>query len=1202
MKTDAAHPKTCPECGRPLPPDSPRGMCPRCLVAVVLDASPEPPAALGTVGDYDLLEVIGHGGMGMVYRARQRRLHREVALKMLLGGHFAEAQARGRFRDEAELAAQLQHPHIVAIHDVGEHEGLPYFTMDLVTGCSLAELARDQPLPPNEAATHLKTIAEAVQYAHDRGVLHRDLKPSNILIDGFDQPRITDFGLARRIGGTKSDFTVTGQTLGSPNFMPPEQAAGRHHQVGPASDVYGLGAILYYLLTSRPPFLADNLGESVRQVQEDDPVSPRILNPSLPRDLETICLKCLQKDPGQRYGTARELAEELGRFLRGEPILARPVGRVMRTWRWCRRRPAVAALLAALMVVIGIAAVRILHSQQETAQQRYYASLTLAQRHLEEGAPDLAMEVLLQCPEALRHWEWGHLVAECHREVLTLTNAIDPTFRNSEVPSVLQPVWRCQFSPDNRQLAAVNPAGRVWIWEIPSGRVVWQWSRPAHHVANVTLSPNWKDLAMTTTNGVDVLPVGGSEPRLRLEVEGAPVRVIAFSPDGRTLATLAAREVRLWAVEDGVTKGSFAVPAEVETLSFTPDGERLIAASVASASVHAVATGQVVRELSDPSGETVALIADPFAERYVTFNQSNRFRLWSTNGLVADLGVLRAANVQGVRKVVFSPDGLRFCTAGDHNTAAVRDARTGSILMPIPNQVYGLVLSPDGQALATSGGNTIVRIWDLNTSQGFLALRGHTDNLHDLTFSPDGRLLATMDASGLVKLWSARAGRELVTLPGIPWALSQSRDGQLAAVVPVPYGLRIWELQSGKVVADLGRHRRWVYSSSFSPDGEHVATGGTPGEACIWNFKTGQLVHVLKGHSNAVWVTYSPDGRRLLSTGFDGVARIWDPGSGAELRTFRGDQTLISGSGFSPDGRQLVTGGNDATVRVWEVETGKCLRVLRGHTNWVIGTFFSPDGTSIASTGIDRTLRLWNVRTGKQTACWNLRGHALVFDFSPDGRRIVLKTSTGATYASDHPITEIRDVQTGQSIIAFRGHAEGGGMAQFSPDGRRLFTDWWDWQIRQWETFPWHDREYPGSTSLSLAERIQLYAGHYWAERLAAESTADQGSTGPVVWLPFTGADLPARDPSTPVGCLDLTDHYTGTLNMISHMNSDVWLEGDYLQPLPKGAVQFGGVDFDVRGVIQLTLRTHLGPLATLIWADYPERVESIPVRRSFAR
>lgn len=367
---------------------APDGLCAACLLESALEerdtdareASRSGP--LLAFNDYELLEEIARGGMGVVYRARQISLNRTVAIKMILGGHLANVAEMKRFRAEAETAAQLQHPNIVAIHEVGEHAGQPFFSMDLIEGRNLAQLARDEPLPSRKAATYLKTIAEAVQYAHSHDVLHRDLKPSNILIDDADQPRITDFGLAKHLASQLStadpQLTQTGQVLGSPSFIPPEQAAGHKEAIGPASDVYSLGAILYHCLTARPPFVADTMTQTLRMVAEQDPVSPRLLNASVPRDLETICLKCLEKDPRRRYATAQELADELGRFLANEPIRARPVGRLLRLHRWCLRNKALAvsgtaalALLLAVAVGSPIAALRISRerAQAEAARQ-----------------------------------------------------------------------------------------------------------------------------------------------------------------------------------------------------------------------------------------------------------------------------------------------------------------------------------------------------------------------------------------------------------------------------------------------------------------------------------------------------------------------------------------------------------------------------------------------------------------------------------------------------------------------------------------------------------------------------------------------------------------------------------------------------------------------------------------------------------------
>ena len=367
---------TCLKCGEPRAGDARQGFCPKCLFAQAsagdLDncsvasqpgaANPQPAressstvhASASTTagqqlprafGDYELLEEVARGGMGIVYRARHLSLDRIVAVKMLLFGPLSSPEFVKRFRAEASAAASLQHPNIVAIHEVGVHQGEQYFAMDYVEGQSLAKLLANGPLPARSAASYLKTIAEAIHYAHERGILHRDLKPSNVLIDASNQPRVTDFGLARRLEGD-SELTVTGQVLGSPNYMPPEQAMGRRGKVSRRSDVYSLGAMLYHLLTGRPPFVGEGLTDTLEQVLNSEPVSPRLLNPSAPRDLETICLKCLEKEPDKRYATSQALADELGRFLNHEPVRARPVTRAERAWRWCQRKPALAGALA----------------------------------------------------------------------------------------------------------------------------------------------------------------------------------------------------------------------------------------------------------------------------------------------------------------------------------------------------------------------------------------------------------------------------------------------------------------------------------------------------------------------------------------------------------------------------------------------------------------------------------------------------------------------------------------------------------------------------------------------------------------------------------------------------------------------------------------------------------------------------------------
>ena len=463
-----ANTSTCPSCGTALPADAPKGFCPRCLYRLGFGVDPEDGSqkseirqqrseASGQIsvgaasiasrqseianpfGDYELLGEIGHGGMGIVYKARQKSLDRVVALKLLLFGPHAPPESVKRLRAEAVAAAALHHPNIVAIHEVGFCEGQHFIAMDYVEGQCLSALIRGTPLPERRAAGYVKTIAEAIHHAHEHGILHRDLKPANVLIDTEDQPRVTDFGLAKRFdpSGEQSAITLAGQVLGSPNYMPPEQATGKRGTVSRRSDVYALGAILYHALTGRPPFIGEGLAETMQQVLNVEPLSPRVLNPRVTRDLETVCLKCLEKEPGKRYATAQLLAQELGRFLEGKPVLARPVGRLAKAWRWCRRNPVRAGFIAALVAVFALGAGGVLwqwkraeRNAREEARQRlraehaaYAADMKAAQVELQKENSSQALALLRRYrpqsgKEDLRTVEWRYLWQQCRSEEL----------------------------------------------------------------------------------------------------------------------------------------------------------------------------------------------------------------------------------------------------------------------------------------------------------------------------------------------------------------------------------------------------------------------------------------------------------------------------------------------------------------------------------------------------------------------------------------------------------------------------------------------------------------------------------------------------------------------------------------------------------------------------------------------------------------
>ena len=1142
MQTHNANPNPpdvsprCPYCGTPREPDAPDGLCPYCLLQLARESAdagelpPESPLKLGEFADYELLTEIGHGGMGVVYQARQKSLDRIVALKMLLGGQFAEPQARARFRSEAEITAQLQHPNIVAIHEVGEHDHLPFFTMDYVEGRSLAEVARDKPLTPVAAAGYMATIARAIAYAHEHGVLHRDLKPSNILIDGSDQPRITDFGLAKRLTGSTTSLTLSGEALGSPTFMPPEQAAGKHKLIGPSSDVYGLGAILYYLVTSRPPFVADNLSMAVRQVQDQEPVSPRMLNPGVPRDLETICLKCLQKEPSKRYATAGELADELDRFRRGEPILARPVGPAGRAWRWCRRRPALAALAAAVVALAAVSttvAARMTMAQEGRERERYRANFQLAAARIEEGSIDVALETLLDCPERFRHWEWGYLVAQCHREVLALEDA-RTVARNAalELTHALGE-WRCGFSADGQRVGAVHPGGVVQVWELPSGKPVWSLREELDNQAGIVWFPDWSGVILARDNTVEVIRMEAPDRRLELIGQSHRISRMAIHPDGRRVAAIAAdHSACVWDSANGELLGRFPVIPGVQQLFFDEGGERLVVVSGQQVAAYDYLTGRELLRMTGGPENCVAVYPDRECERFLTLTargtgSTSQLHLWTTNGLVGDLGAVMSL---GIPKAQFSPDCGTFFVSGLNQTAAVRDAQTGGSMFVLPTRVEAAVFSPDGRRLATCGGTSTIHIWEPAGRSELLRLKGHREAVADLAFAADGRLLASVSAYGSLKIWSAIPGREIYQNLGLANGTAHTSDGGKVINGFMPDRIVVRDTRSGQCLAELRRFNRLTIWVAVSPDDRQLAAGDVFGEIDLWDLNTGQLQRTLRGHESMVlMVQYTRDGRWLVSYGFDGTVRVWDPKTGRQLRLLDLEQPLDEMVGFSlsPNNRLLAV-GHDQRVRIWNFQTGNVERELVGHSEPVAAVLFTPDGKRVISTAMDHTLRIWDADSGQCTASWSLHGDAYGCTISLDGRRLALRVSQGTGFGSDAPTVEIWDLESGRQLLSERGYLEMGALAAFSPDGRYLVTDWWDWKMRQWEAFPWKDSEYPGATGRPLRERMRQFANGYWQERLEAErGIADTNTT-----LLVRGTFRSVRHPGARPGHARATDRF----------------------------------------------------------------------------
>jgi serine/threonine protein kinase len=649
-------------------------------------------------GDYDLLEEIARGGGGIVYRARQRSLNRIVALKLLLFGQQASPEVVRRFRVEASAAGALQHPNIVAIHEVGLHEGQHYLAMDFVDGPNLAQAISDSRFTIydfHRTARCVRQIAEAVHYAHERGILHRDLKPSNILLDANDQPRVTDFGLAKRLVGTGStpsdipspggegqgeggsnslakvtnavervpaDLTLTGQVIGSPAYMPPEQASADHRRVGRSSDVYSLGAILYHLLTGRAPFQAATPAATMHQALHTDPLAPRLLQPGVPADLETICLKCLEKEPAKRYPTAQALADELNRFLHDEPIHARPVGRVEKAWRWCRRKPALAGLWAAMFLLLvavftGIALAGLRDAATRRAEQReYFAGITLADNYVRIGDIQRALDVLTNCPPRFRQWEWGRLMYLCHQEIATFH-----TVTNLKMAIVGGIDYaRLIVNADQTRLVTVGEDGAATVWELRTGAKLFSTGGSTNRIIDMAFSPDGQRLALLGNAGaVEIWDASDSRRLFRWTASNGPVRSVSFSGDGTRIRVTSADSASTWDSQTGQFLANAGPTLQPDRGS--PDPQRVEPADDPG-KVPTLSTSQrAAAPDSRGPGKFQRLALDPTGTRLATVDARRKVQIWE-----AETGQLRHTldgRFSDEARLFFSPDGKRLVVA-----------------------------------------------------------------------------------------------------------------------------------------------------------------------------------------------------------------------------------------------------------------------------------------------------------------------------------------------------------------------------------------------------------------------------------------------------------------------------------------------------------------------------------------------------------
>ena len=563
----------------------------------------------------------GGGGMGVVYRARQISLNRPVALKMILAGQLANDMDIKRFRLEAEAAAGLDHPGIVPIYEIGQHLDQHYFSMGFVEGSSLAHKVAAGPLPSLEAARLVGEVAEAIQYAHERGVIHRDLKPQNVLLDQNGRPRVTDFGLAKKVGAD-ADLTASGAVMGTPSYMPPEQASGDTHTLGPSADIYSLGAVLYCLLTGRPPFQSASLMETLLQVRQREPVAPRELNPAVDRDLETICLKCLQKDIPRRYASARDLADDLRRWLRGEPIVARPVSRAERSWRWCKRNPWLAgAIGSAAALLVAIAAISLFYADQQAQTTQRIKGLNTALEHETE----VAREQTRQTKTALDQ---------------------------SNLRLALVNFERAETALNDDQVGL----GLLWLVE-------------SYRSADAAGDRTWRRLAR-----LNLAHWAGRHPTLEAVFPGA--NAAAYSPDGETILTGGIGQAQLWDAASGKpVRQPLAHPSGVNRVAFSPNGKTALTVGGTEVRLWDVAAGRPVAAPLHHQGDVHAAVFSLDGKVVATGSDDKTARLWdaATGQPIGQPLAHKAA----VGSVAFSPDGKTVLTGSADQAARLWDAHTG---------------------------------------------------------------------------------------------------------------------------------------------------------------------------------------------------------------------------------------------------------------------------------------------------------------------------------------------------------------------------------------------------------------------------------------------------------------------------------------------------------------------------------------------